>query len=154
MVHHHNQEDTRSLLAFFVLVFALALPFWLPGVFVDHLPLPFPLPASALQAVCPMLVTLLSREKRTGSIKRLFVWGVDAKIITRPIWYVPVLLFNPCLMALAYGVMLLLGRSLPAPSLPVLLVLPFFGSSCLRHSARRSVRWGMLRPACKRGGAR
>ena len=63
----------RSPLTFFVLVFALALPFWLLGALVTHVPLPINLPVSALQFVCPIIAAfiLVSREEQPGGIKRL-----------------------------------------------------------------------------------
>ena len=50
----------RSPLTFFVLVFALSLPFWLLGPIAEHfIRLPFNLPVSALQFVCPIIAALI-----------------------------------------------------------------------------------------------
>ena len=71
----------RSPLKFFILVFVLALPFWLLGAFVTHVPLPIHLPLSALQFVCPIIAAfiLVSREEKHGGIKRLLKRVFDLK---------------------------------------------------------------------------
>jgi CAAX protease family protein len=118
----------RSPLKFFVLVFALALPFWLLGALVKHLPIPINLPVSALQFVCPIIAAfiLVSKEEKPGGIKRLLKRVFDMKRIKHKIWYVPIILLNPLIMLLSYGVMLLLGRPLPEPSIPFLMIPIFF----------------------------
>jgi membrane protease YdiL (CAAX protease family) len=118
----------RSPLTFFVLVFALALPFWLLGAFVKHVPIPINLPVSALQFVCPLIAAfiLVSREEKRGGIKRLLKSVFDVKSIKPKIWYVPIMLLMPLVMVLSYGVMLLLGRPLPEPYIPFLLIPIFF----------------------------
>lgn len=123
-----NTSLKRSPLTFFVLVFALALPFWLLGAFVKHVPIPINLPVSALQFVCPMIAAfiLVSREEPPGGIKRLLQSVFDVKRIRHKIWYVPIILLMPLIMVLSYGVMLLLGRPLPEPYIPVLLIPIFF----------------------------
>ncbi len=105
----------RSPLTFFVLVFALSLPFWLLGTIVKHVPIPINLPVSALQFVCPLIAAfiLVSREEKRGGIKRLLKSVFDVKSIKHKIWYVPIILLMPLVMVLSYGVMLLLRRPLP-----------------------------------------
>jgi uncharacterized protein len=110
----------RSPLTFFVLVFALSLPFWLLGALVKHVPLPINLPVSALQFVCPCLsaLILVYREEQPGGVKRLLKRVFDVKRIKPKLWYVPIIFLNPLIMVLSYGVMLLLGRPLPEASIP------------------------------------
>ena len=114
-----NGSAKRSPLTFFLLVFALALPFWLPGALLKPLP-PINLSLSSLQIVCPITaaVILVYREKQRDGIRRLFKRAFDAKRIRHPLWYVPVIILNPCILLLAYGIMLLLGRPLPQPFIP------------------------------------
>lgn len=123
-----NTSLNRSPLKFFILVFVLVLPFWPLGAFVKHLPIPINLPISALQFVCPMIAALIlvSREKQPDGIKRLFLRAFDAKNIKHKIWYAPILLLNPLILVLSYGIMLLLQRPLPPPSIPFLLIPVFF----------------------------
>ena len=110
------------------MVFALSLPFWLLGIIVKHVPLPINLPVSALQFVCPSIAAfiLVSREEQPGGIKRLLKRVFDVKSIKPRIWYVPIILLMPLVMVLSYGVMLLLGRPLHEPFIPVLLIPIFF----------------------------
>lgn len=118
----------RSPLTFFLLVFVLALPFWLLGALVTHVPLPINLPVSALQFVCPMIAafTLVSREEKPGGIKRLLKRVFDVKRIKHKIWYVPIILLNPLIMLLSFGVIRLMGRPLPEPYIPLLMIPLFF----------------------------
>ena len=118
----------RSPLTFFLLVFALALPFWLLGALVKHVPLPINLPVSALQFICPLIAAfiLVYREEQRGGVKRLLKSVFDFKRIKHKIWYVPIIFLMPLIMVLSYGVMLLLGRPLPEPSIPFLLIPIFF----------------------------
>ena len=127
----------RSPLTFFVLVFALALPFWLLGALVKHVPIPLNLPVSALQFVCPLIAALILvyREEKLGGVKRLLKRAFDVKRIRHKIWYVPIIFLMPLIMVLSYGVMLLLGRPLPEPSIsflliPILFVVFFIPAVC------------------------
>jgi len=116
----------RSPLTFFVLLFALSLPFWLLGAIAEHfsIGLPFNLPVSALQAFFPLITALIlvSREEQPGGRSRLLKRVFDLKRIKHKIWYVPIMFLNPLLFLLSYGVMLLLGRPLPEPHIPFLLI--------------------------------
>ena len=93
----------RSPLTFFVVVFALALPFWLLGALVTHVPLPINLPVSALQFVCPIIAAfiLVSREEQPGGIKGLLKSVFDGTSIKHKIWYVPIMLLMPLVMVLS-----------------------------------------------------
>jgi membrane protease YdiL (CAAX protease family) len=118
----------RSPLTFFVLVFALALPFWLLGALVRHIPLPINLPVSALQFVCPCIAALIlvAREEQPGGVKKLLKGVFAVKSLKPKLWYVPIMLLNPLILMLSYGVMLLLGRTLPGASIPWSLIPIFF----------------------------
>jgi len=117
----------KSPYTFFVLVFALALPFWLLGALVKPLP-PINLSFSALQIVCPITVAfiLVYREEKLGGIRRLLKRVFAVKRTRHMIWYVPIVFLNPLIQLLSYGIMLLLGRSLPQPFIPWSTVPLFF----------------------------
>ena len=104
----------KSPLPFFVLVFALALPFWLLGALLMPIP-PINLSVSALQVVCPLIaaVILVYREEKLGGVVRLLKRVFDQRRIKHKIWYVPIIFLLPLLYLLLYGVMRLLGRPLP-----------------------------------------
>jgi hypothetical protein len=123
----------RSPLRFFLLVFALAVPFWLLGALAGNgLPLPTNLPVSALQAVCPLIAALIlvHREDRRRGVRTLLPRIVDHRRIRPRIWYVPIMLLVPVIYLLSYAVMRLMGQALPEPhvrflTIPVLLVVFF-----------------------------
>lgn len=124
----------KSPLQFFVLVFALALPFWLLGALVNPLP-PINLTASSLQFVCPITAAfiLVYREEQAGGIKRLLKRVFDGKNIKHKIWYVPIICLNPLILVLSYGIMRLVGRPLPEPfipwsTIPIFVVVFFFSA--------------------------
>jgi membrane protease YdiL (CAAX protease family) len=116
----------RPPLKFFALVFALALPFWLLGAIAEHfsIGLPFNLPVSALMFVCPLIAALIlvSREEPPGGISRLLKRVFDYKRIRHKIWYVPIIFLLPGIYLLSYAVQRLMGRPLPEPHIPFLLI--------------------------------
>jgi uncharacterized protein len=105
----------RSPLTFFILVFALALPFWVLGALAKPLPPPINVSLSSFQGVGPLIAALILvyREEKLGGIKRLLKRVFDVKRIRQKIWYVPMIFLLPGIYLLSYGVMLLLGRPLP-----------------------------------------
>lgn len=116
----------KSPLKFYLLVFALSIPFWLFGAMAGSLAesLPINLPVSSLMAVCPLLAALILvyREDKPGGIKRLLQKVFDYKSIKKKIWYVPALFLMPVIMLLSYGVMCLMGLPLPKPYIPLLII--------------------------------
>jgi uncharacterized protein len=135
----------RSPLAFFVLVFALSLLFWLLvellGPLAEHVSvgLPVRIP-SGFNPVSPFVggympliaaCILVFREERPGGISRLLKRAFDLKRIRNKIWYVPIIFLNPLIYVLSYGAMLLLRRPLPQPhiswsTVPIFFVYFFF----------------------------
>lgn len=114
----------RSPLAFFALAFALAVPFWVLGALAKPLPPPINLSLSSLQVVSPLIAALILvyREEHGEGVKRL-LRRIVAPMSVRPrIWYLPVIFLLPLIYALSYVVMLRMGRSLPAPDIPWLLI--------------------------------
>lgn len=127
-------SSKRSLLKFYVLVFALAVPFWLVGAVVEVEGLPMDLPVSALMLVCPITAAwiLVRRDEGPGAMRRLMK-RVDYRKITRRIWYVPMILLMPIALLLTYWVMRLTGVALPDPSTalaeaPILIVAYFIAA--------------------------
>jgi uncharacterized protein len=110
----------KSVLAFFILVFALTIPFWMLGAVTDLKLLPG-LPVAALSTFCPMLAALILvyREKRASGAKLLLKRVLDFKKITL-IWYAPILLLMPLVMVLSFGVMRLTGISVPIPVISIM----------------------------------
>lgn len=129
-----GELSRRSPVRFVLLVFGLSLPCWLAGALAERVGVTFPfrLPISALQFVCPAIAAciLISREEMPGGVGRLLKRTFDFHRITRKIWYLPMLLLMPAIMATSYALLLLLRLALPVPAiplatLPVLLVVYF-----------------------------
>ena len=78
-------------LAFFALLFALTVPFWVLGEIVGDLPkdqVPINLPIAALAAFMPMVAAaiLTYRERGLSGVKGLFAKAIDARL-DRIGWY-------------------------------------------------------------------
>jgi uncharacterized protein len=119
---------------FFGLVFILAVPFWLIGPVVQQRLIPndtpINLPLSALQFVCPTLAAaiLVSRQQGAAGVKRLVARPFDWRRIRPALWYAPIFLLIPLLLAVEYGVLRAMGRAVPLPAFPVWLVPVFFAA--------------------------
>src|ERR1035438_5412850 len=149
------QRQSSSLLIFILLVFALAVPFWVIGEFVEFQLLPG-LPFAAFAFVCPGLaaLTLVRRDNGPAAARALLARAFDYKRIESKIWYAPMLLLNPSIFVLSYGVLRFLGTSVPAPQLSALSTLAlcalFFASA-----AGEELGWSgyAIDPMQKRSGA-
>lgn len=109
---------SKSPWIFFLLVFVLSVPFWLIGPIADQFlqkEIPINLPVSALMAVNPLIAAsiLVYRENGSDGVKELLTRAIDYRRIERKIWYVLILCLWPITMVLAYGLMYLMGASLP-----------------------------------------
>src|SRR5215213_3408320 len=94
----------RSPLRFFLLVFALSIPFALIGE-VTGLQLYPGIPVTALAFVCPATAAaiLAYRENGTAAVTTLLRRSFDYKRIEAKVWYVPIVLLIPGITVLAYG---------------------------------------------------
>lgn len=121
-----NQRHTRSMLTYFALLFALTVPFWLAGE--GSLPLPVNLPTSALAVFNPLIAALILIIPRSGldGAWALIRKALDARRIPGAAWYVPALLLMPFLYGVAYALMRLLGRALPAPEISLVTAAALF----------------------------
>ncbi len=108
-------------LPFFVLVFALSVPFWLIGALTGIQLLPG-IPVSALGAFCPAAAAciLLYREKQLAGVTQLLKRSFDYERIRSKVWYVPTVLLMPGVTALTYGLMRWMGAPLEAAQVSVL----------------------------------
>jgi len=121
----------KSPTKFFLLVFALSIPFWLIGGMAEHVStgLPLNIPVSALGLpFCPLIAALILvyREGELGGIRRLLKRVFDYKRIKQKIWYVPTIFLMPAIMLLSYGVMRLMELPLPQPYIPFLAIPTLF----------------------------
>lgn len=120
----HASDDGpryKSPLKFFLLVFALSIPFWLIGAVTDLQLMPG-LSVSALMAFCPMVAALIlvHAENKTAGVTELLRRSFDFKRIRAKRWYVPILLLMPAVNVAVYGLMRWMDMSLPASQAPAL----------------------------------
>jgi membrane protease YdiL (CAAX protease family) len=150
---------------FFGLVLLLSIPFWAIGGFPDVEILPG-LPLSALKVAAPVTaaVILVRWERGPAGVATLLRRAFDYRRITARRWYVPTIVLLPLAMLAMYGVMRLLDRLLPDPTIqwvaaPVLLLV-FFISALAEELGWSGYaleplqqRWGALRASVLLGGA-
>jgi membrane protease YdiL (CAAX protease family) len=128
-----RMSSKRSPLLFFVLVFALSIPFWvLSAIFPMNLPVDN-LPVTDIGATFVPLIAasiLVYREEKLWGVRNLWKRTFDYKRITQKIRYVPIIFLMPFIYVLTYGVMRLVGLPVPTewhiPLLTPLLFIAFF----------------------------
>jgi membrane protease YdiL (CAAX protease family) len=125
---HKDSSNTaasghKSPFKFFLLVFALSIPFWLIGA-ATGLQLLQGLPVSSLMTFCPLMAAaiLVYREDKTAGVTALLKRSFDYQRITARAWYAPIVLLMPGVMLLTYGLMRLMGFPVPTPQFSVLAV--------------------------------
>jgi hypothetical protein len=124
--HLSNSSTTanRSPLKFFLLVFALSVPFWVLGA-VTGLQLLPGLPVSSLMVFSPLLAAsiLVYRENKAEGVKALLRRSFDYPRLRAKTWYIPIIFLMPAIMVMTYGLMRLTDFPLPRPQFPVLTAL-------------------------------
>jgi hypothetical protein len=101
---------------FFVLVYAISIPFWvLNTIFPIKLPLDN-LPVTDIAATfAPTIAALILvyREEKLFGVRKLLRRTFDYKRITRKIWYIPIIFLMPLIYVLTYWIMRLVGLPVP-----------------------------------------
>ena len=121
----------RSPLKFFLLVFALSIPFWWIGAVTDLQLMPG-LSVSALGAFGPMVAALIlvHRKHKTAGVTDLLWRSFDFKRIESKRWFAPILLLMPCVGVAVYALMRWMDMPVPAlqfsPLAALLMLLAFF----------------------------
>jgi CAAX protease family protein len=132
-----NGSAAKSAFQFFVLVFLLAVPFWLAAAVLKRVPkeIPIDLPVSALAALTPMIAALILTYRTDGfdGAKKLIFSAVDYTRIKDRRWYLPAIFLMPAVMVLEYGVLRATGVALPElriqlVAIPILLLTFFAGA--------------------------
>lgn len=115
-----STSSNWSLLAFFVLVVVLIIPFWVFGA-ITGLQLGPGIPVAALGAFCPMLAALILvyRENKRAGVVALLKRSLDVKRIKDMRWYAPLLLILPVATVLSFWVLRLSGVAVPAPQIAI-----------------------------------
>ena len=115
-----------SPLPFFLLVFALAVPFWTLGMVVDLQPMPG-LPIAATMFVCPALAALILAYHELGTkgaaalLRRWFDGGQVPKR-----WYLPILLLMPLVTVASFALLRWTGVAVPAPRIALVPAMGLF----------------------------
>ena len=127
---NNSTSKSKFPLAFFLLTFIISVPFWLIAAVTEKfLPKEMPInPIGILMAFCPIIAALILTFRKNGldSVKELLKRSFDYKRIKRKIWYVPIFFLMPVIMILAYGLMNLMGVSIPDLPFPVVMAPIFF----------------------------
>jgi len=122
------RPKSKSLPTFFILVFILAIPFWVveavTGLYIPVINLPI----SAFVFVCPIIAALILvyRENGIPGVKQLLKRTFDFKGIRGKLWYLPIFLVMPAIIYAGYGLMKIMGRPVPDLQFPVGAVLSGF----------------------------
>jgi membrane protease YdiL (CAAX protease family) len=107
----------RSPLKFFLLVFALSIPFWLIQ------PRDWPITASVGAPLLAAVILVYREEGGGRGVRRILSRVFDKWRIRKRIWYVPIIFLMPLLYLLSYLVMRLMGLPFPdEPYFPLLLI--------------------------------
>ena len=112
---------SRSPLKFFLLVFALSIPFWFISDLTDVQLMPG-LSLSALAAFCLMIAALIlvHRERSTAGVTELLRRSFDFERIRAKRWYAPILVLMAGVNVAVYGLMRWMDMPMPAPQIGVL----------------------------------
>ena len=124
----NSTPKSKFPLAFFVLTFLFSIPFYILVVLASQNIVFAPEMAFvfiSLFALVPIAAALILtfRENGWDGAKKLLGRAFDLKRIVRKIWYAPTLFLLPFVFILALGLMVLIGKPIPAAQFPVV-VLP------------------------------
>jgi hypothetical protein len=131
-------KPTKTHNYFFLLVFAMSVPFWVLGTFLNLQEfIPINLPIAALMLLCPISAALIltSNADKKNGVKILLKQVADYKKIKNLIWCLPTFLLVPILMLFAYLIMKWLEIPMPKPNIYVsdfiiFFILFFIGAIC------------------------
>jgi len=122
-------SERRSPFLFFLLVFALTIPFWLiSSLLGNKLPIAIKLPISVFAFANPLIAAAILLYKRFGlnGVKELLKKTFDYKKIEKRVWYIPTLFLMPLIYYLTYLIMRLTGSPFPNPIKLTILMAPAY----------------------------
>ena len=116
-----DASASASTLKFVLLVFVLAIPFWLVGAVAGQRLLPGLPVVYALIAFCPLLAAVIRVRQEHGSVRALLARTLDSWRIGWNWWYVPVVLLAPAVSITSYAILRATHAPLPeSPHVPLL----------------------------------
>lgn len=118
-------ELRGSVTTYFVLVFALTIPFVVLGEIVPTQLLPG-VPLSAISVLVPTFTAciLVYRDRRFAGVLQLLRRSFDFRRVKNWGWLVVIVLINPAIAVLAFWTLRITGEPIPAPQVLSLSVLP------------------------------
>jgi len=126
----NSKPNDQSPLKYFLLIFALSIPFWILGYIAPDTTkiLPVRLPISALMTFCPFIAAaiLIYKKQKVQGVKQLLVLSFDFKKIKGKKWYIPVIFLMPVIALLSYLYVNLTAGIVPEPQPSSLSVVIFF----------------------------
>lgn len=123
------QPNRTSVALYFLLVFALSVPFWALGIAYEVELLPG-LPIGALIAFTPGIAAaaMTYRGGKLAAVRRLMRRSFDLDGTKDRRWLFVILLFNPIVAVAAFGIMRALGVAVPTAPLPPFTVVSLFAA--------------------------
>jgi membrane protease YdiL (CAAX protease family) len=123
--------QNRSPLIYFVLTFALSIPFWIAGALTDFQIMPgIPLSALGLLCIVSAASILVYRENGLAGVTELMKRSFDFKRVKARVWYWPTFLLLPAIMILSFIAMRWMAVQIPLPQFsfatPFILFAVFF----------------------------
>jgi len=123
-----STKTPKNVTAFFVLTFALSLPFYILSTFVPEMVVP----SGLLITFAPMISALILTFRENGSdgAKALIKRSFDFKKITRKMWYAPILFIMPIVSLAVLWILGFIGDAptesvFPLGMAPILLLMFF-----------------------------
>jgi uncharacterized protein len=130
MIAETNTTSNTKTINFFVLVFALSIPFWILGFIGPDTTklLPINLPISALMTFCPMIAAaiLIYRKQKMLGVKQLLKQVFDFKKMNNKKWYVPIVLLLPIIALLSFWYVKSTRILIPSTTFSLLSICIFF----------------------------
>ena len=122
-----THTDTRTPWRFIVLTFALSVPFWAIGALTDQR-LVGGVPVSALMAFCPAIAAalLVHRSGTSADVAAFFLRSFDVRRVRPALWYVPLVLLLPAIMALTFVIAPSVGGTVTTPDVSMSVVVGSF----------------------------
>ena len=121
--------NNSRLLVFCLWELLLSIPFWAINALAGAGVIPNVQMLNATWSLTPMMaaVILIYREGGRAGVRELFKRCFDYRRIKSKIWYLPILLLEPFIIFVQYGLALLSGKPALAPHLTWLVPLAYLG---------------------------
>ena len=103
-----RELNKKHPIAFFALIYAISLPFWLISFFLDNSGLPDNIPMSDIGATLSPTIAaciLIYQENGKSGLQQFLQRVVDYRRVTKKIWLITAIIFLPALYVVTYAAM-------------------------------------------------